>query len=333
MTGRRWRPPLILVLAGALWVTLAASFAGLVALRYLGPEIGFRSAALCVGVLILAATGLIGWLQLRLLLRPIRAVEAYATAAERGEPALPPPHFGTQELHATAQRVISMAATLRDREASVRSFTDHVTHELKTPVSAIRAAVELMQDGGTLSPGDARLLAQIDGARCQLEAQLSALRTAARARETRYLGRSTLAAVEAQLRERFQGLQIVTLGAAESIRIGPEGLVLILGHLLQNAQENGARTVTLGATSQDGTITLTVVDDGIGLPDRDPQRVFEPFFTTRRDAGGTGMGLSIVRNLLAAHGADIATGMQQSGAAFCISFPADRTIGNGQSHR
>lgn len=73
---RRWRPSLAFVLGGALAGTLALSFAGLVALRYLGPAIGFRHAAILLAVAITLATALVGWLLVRLLLRPILALKA-----------------------------------------------------------------------------------------------------------------------------------------------------------------------------------------------------------------------------------------------------------------
>ena len=189
--SRRWRPNLALVLGGGLAGTLALSFIGLVALRYLGPVIGFRHAATLLATLITLATALLSWLMVRLLLRPIRALERYALALEQATAPEPPVHFGTQETRATALRVIAMAEALRDREATIRAYTDHVTHELKTPVAAIRAASELLEDGLT-DPGDKALLAQIDGAREQMERQLAALRDAARARETRWLGESRL---------------------------------------------------------------------------------------------------------------------------------------------
>ncbi|WP_421907143.1 histidine kinase dimerization/phospho-acceptor domain-containing protein [Mameliella sp.] len=200
MSGH-WRPSLGFVLGGALGGTLVVSFAGLVALRYLGPVIGFRNAAILLALSITLVTAVLGWLLVRLLLRPIRALEAYAEAQERGGAPAPPRHFGTYELHATARRVIAMAETLRDREATIRAFTDQVTHELRTPVTAIRAASELLEDGGALGREDAALVAQVDGACTQIERQLAVLREVARARETRYLGTSTLDDLRTGLRE------------------------------------------------------------------------------------------------------------------------------------
>ena len=63
---RNWRPSLALVLGGGLAGTLALSFAGLVTLRYLGPVIGFRNAAILLALVITLATGALGWLLVRL---------------------------------------------------------------------------------------------------------------------------------------------------------------------------------------------------------------------------------------------------------------------------
>ena len=302
---RRWRPSLALVLGGALAGTLGLSFSGLVALRYLGPIFGFRTAAIALAVVITAATAGLGWLMLRLLLRPVQALEAYARAQESGRPAALPRHFGTRETAATAAGVIAMAEALRDREATIRTFTDHVTHELKTPVAAIRAAAELLQDGGDLSPGDARLVAEIDGARAQMEAQLSALRRAAQAREVRHLGQSRLGDVLDALRRDFPTLAIQPINETLPLPIAPEGLAIVLGQMLRNAADHGATQVTLQAAMTSTGPTLDISDDGDGISAGNETRIFEPFFTTRREDGGTGMGLAIVRNLLSAHKAGI----------------------------
>ncbi|KFE33261.1 sensor histidine kinase [Thioclava atlantica] len=303
--SRRWRPSLAFVLGGALAGTLALSFTGLVALRYLGPAVGFRTAAVVLALAISAGTAGLGWLLLRLLLRPIQALEAYAQAREKGAPASPPAHFGTRETATTAVRVIAMAEALQDREATIRAFTDHVTHELKTPVAAIRAATELLEDGGGLGPDDARLLSQIDSARAQLEAQLAALRRAAQAREMRHLGHSRLADLITDLSADFPALDIATEGASLRLPLAAEGLRIALAQLLRNAADHGAKRVTLAASATEAGPVLEIADDGSGIAAGNAGRIFDPFFTTRRETGGTGMGLAIVRNLLNAHRAEI----------------------------
>lgn len=320
--SRRWRPSLPFVLGGALAGTLGLSLAGLVALRYLGPVIGFQYAAILLALAITAATACLGWLLARLLLRPIRALETYARALESAEAAAPPRHFGTRELHATGRRVIAMAETLRDREATIRGYTDHVTHELKTPVSSIRAAVELLADSPSLTPEDRGLVDGIDGAREQIETQLDALRRAARARETRYLGRSTLAEVLPSLRAAQPGLSVRVTNEDCSLPLSTEGLTIVLGHLLGNASESGAREVRLDVTAGNRRVELDISDDGPGISRGNVDRIFDPFFTTRRETGGTGMGLTLVRNILRAHRAeiDLVAAAPGTGARFRLGF-------------
>lgn len=318
--SRHWRPSLGLVLGGGLAGTLVVSFVGLVTLRYLGPMIGFRTAALLLAGGIALATAVLGWLMLRLLVRPIRALERYALAQERAAQTDPPRRFGTRELYATATRVIAMAEALRDREATIRAYTDHVTHELKTPVSVIRAALELLEDGSDLSADDRKLIAQIDGARVQIEAQLGALSRAARARETRYLGETTLAALVPGLASDWPALELTVTSDALALPISGEGLGIVLGHLLRNAGEHGARRVALRAEAEGATVRLLVTDDGHGISPGNAARIFEPFFTTRRDMGGTGMGLVVVHNILTAHRARIALVPGTTGANFCLTF-------------
>ncbi|MFV2054114.1 sensor histidine kinase [Aliiroseovarius sp. YM-037] len=320
---RRWRPSLGFVLGGALCGTLALSLIGLVVFRYVGPEFGFRNSAFVLAVVIAVLTSVLGWLLVRLLLRPITALERYA-AQVRAAPkdrADPPAHFGTKELYTTAQSVIEMANTLRNRETTIRSFTDHVTHEIKTPVSAIRAAVELLEDGQGLSDADRRLVTQIAGAGEQIEGQLDALRRAARAREVRHIGETKLADLRAALAADHPDLTVQIDGAGIAIPLAAEGLGIVLGHLLSNSQAHDATEIALAVTDDAEHVTLSVTDNGAGISDGNRTHVFEPFFTTKRDQGGTGMGLPIIRNIINAHGGEITLIPSGTGAAFQIRFP------------
>jgi two-component system, OmpR family, sensor kinase len=177
-----------------------------------------------------------------------------------------------------------------------------------------------MEDSPTLTAQDRDVLARLDGARGQIEAQLAALRNAARAREARYLGQTTLAGVASALRDSGPGLRFVITGDATPIPISSEGLMLILGHLAQNASHHGARQMMLGAKTDATGCRLDIVDDGRGISPGNAGHVFDPFFTTRPDTGGTGMGLTIVRNILAAHHGTIDLVPTASGASFRIAF-------------
>lgn len=315
---RKWRPSLGFVLGGALAGTLALSLLGLIALRYLGPEIGFRNAALLLAGLIGVATGVLGYLLVRLLLRPISALAAYSASVESGQPAEPPAHYGTQELARLARSVLGMAETLQRREASIRGFADHVTHELKTPVTAIRAAGELLDDSPDLSDQDRALLQQILGANDQMQTHLSALNRVAAARVPEHHGTGTLAELANDLQERFAGLDLIFEGLDQNLPLAASGLRVVLQQLLDNASRHGAGQVTLSAAPG----RLTVQDDGPGISDGNRDRIFAPFFTTAREQGGTGMGLAIAASLLGAHGGQISHQPSVRGARFEILFPA-----------
>ncbi|MGR3624607.1 sensor histidine kinase [Pseudophaeobacter sp.] len=319
---QKWRPTLALVLGGGLLGTLILSLIGLVALRYLGPEIGFRNAAAILAALILLATACLGVLLVRLLITPIRNLQTYA-AKMREDPSQNtdiPYHSGTKELHHMARSVVEMADHLRNREITIRSFTDHVSHEIKTPVSAIRAAAELIEDGEGLPPQDQQLLQQILGATQQIETQLAALRDVARAREIRHHGKSTLGSQRPWLKETFPDLDIMLTGEDHPIPLADAGLRILLTHLQSNAREHGAKSVTLTVVQQPTEVTLEISDDGSGISAGNARQIFDPFFTTKRGKGGTGMGLAILRNMLGVHGAQITLQPSSQGASFLVRF-------------
>ncbi|MEX0279257.1 MAG: sensor histidine kinase [Ruegeria sp.] len=315
---RKWRPSLGLVLGGGLAGTLALSLMGLIALRYLGPELGYRNAAAVLAVVIGMATCVLGYLLVRLLLRPISALARYSAAVRQGHTATPPDHFGTRELSQLAGSVLEMSGTLQRREASIRSFADHVTHELKTPVTAIQAATELLEDSG-LSDQDRALVNQIVGANIQMQTHLTALNQVAAARAPEHHGWTDLQALSPWLSEAFPELSLDIQNEAQSLPLSVSGLRIVLGHLLDNSRRHGAGRVKING--QPGH--LTVQDDGTGVSEGNRSRIFAPFFTTAREQGGTGMGLTIAANLLNAHGARISLEPSETGARFEIKFPMD----------
>lgn len=258
----------------------------------------------------------------RLLLRPITDLQRFATRARGApdSPVAPPVHFGTRELQATALSVMDMAQTLRSREATIRSFSDHISHELKTPVAVIRAATELLQEGGTLSPDDLVMVDQIAGASDQMEGHLHAMRQVVKAREVQYIGTSLLEDVGHALHA--EDAEICLTGPRVRIPLAQAGLEIVLGHLVSNALAHGATYVEVQATETPQGVCVTVADNGSGISAGNAARIFDRFFTTQRAQGGTGMGLSIVQSLLRAHGAAIAYRSGGQGTAFDITFPA-----------
>jgi signal transduction histidine kinase len=312
----KWRPSLWFVLGGALGSTLLLSLLGMIALRYLGPEIGFKNAAYLLAVGIGAITVIIWLLLLRLLLRPVTALQTYAEGVGAGLETQVPEHFGTRELRSMGRQVMGMATTLSNREQTVRNFTDHVIHEVKTPVTTVQAATELLEDSEDLTDADRKLVAQIRSAGKQMQAQLAALREMVMAREANYSGSAQLVSLFDRLMTEHSDMEFKVEGGAVELPMSGDGFLLILGHLIRNSASHGATEVVFHAQEN----LLSVHDNGSGISDGNRSRVFDPFFTTRREAGGTGMGLYIVASLLRAHNAEISLRQSDAGALFEIKF-------------
>jgi signal transduction histidine kinase len=117
-----------------------------------------------------------------------------------------------------------------------------------------------------------------------------------------------------ELRDRSDGAEI----EADADLLGQA----LLGLVANAAQAVGERgTVTLAADSVRGEVTLSVLDDGPGVPEADRERIFEPFYSTR--PGGHGLGLAVVRQIARAHGARVEVGTSdRGGARFTIALPA-----------
>ncbi len=318
--SRKWRPGLGLILGLTLAVILCLPFLGILTVSALCSDPGAAScgrATLAVSAAILAITAAVGYVLWRILLAPITALADRAEAIQRGEAdALSPlPRYGTREMGELGQTILGMGRVLQGREAVLRSFADHVTHELKSPLTVLRGAAELLDAPDLPEAERARLLARIDEAAERMTTLLDAQRALARAQEPFAAGSARVGPILAEFAAEYPDIAI-DLAADAEVPLGPDGLRLVLGHLIGNAVEHGAGRVTVRAD----TARLEVADDGPGISPGNAARIFEPFFTTRRDRGGTGMGLAIVRRMLEVHGASIDLAPGALGARFVIEF-------------
>jgi signal transduction histidine kinase len=117
---------------------------------------------------------------------------------------------------------------------------------------------------------------------------------------------------------RGDGLDVVAdmPDSVPRVVIDPSGLEAIATTLLENSKQAGATRIGVTATPGEDGLTLSFEDNGSGIAEADRARIFEPFFTSKREAGGTGMGLSIARSLAEAHGAALELVESEQGARF-----------------
>lgn len=290
-----------------LGVVLCLPILGIIFVRELWPVLGYREAVYVAFFGAALVAFVMGWGLWRLLFLPVTAMRARVAGLKAGAPdALDPlSHYGTADMQALGQSFLDMGRALQGREAVLRSYADHVTHELKSPLTVVRGAAELLASPDLPDAERARLHGKIEASAARMTALLDAQRALAQAQEPAAAGRVQLSDVAREVEVLRDG--IVPLSA--------ETLGMVLDHLVGNAKAHGATKVTaaMGAT-------LVIADNGTGVSDGNADRIFEPFFTTRRETGGTGMGLSIVRRILDAHGAQIALVPSDQGARFEISF-------------
>ena len=310
---QKWRPPLALVIGGTLAAFLTLPMIGIGYFKLAGFILGWGETTLMIFVMALVSTIILGFLLWRLVLRPVYALTAHAQAVRDGRDDTPlPPHFGTPEITALGQAVLEMETTLQDREAGLRAYTNHVTHELKSPLTSLIGAAELLED----ATGEDRdqLVETIRHSARRLQEQLDALRRLAVAREPVGRGPSRLSDVLAGMETRDSIAW--QLEGDTDLPIDAEALTAVLGHLGGNAAHHGADHLTVQAKDSG----FTVQDNGRGIAAGNRDRVFDPFFTTRRSSGGTGMGLAIVRTMLQAVGGEITLEPSDVGARFRIGF-------------
>jgi two-component system sensor histidine kinase CreC len=282
-------------------------------------------------VAVMLATLGIGFVFSRTITRPMYELIGRAARISRGERDAfrPLAHYGTREFAQLSRSFLDMAEQLSRRSDYIATFSAHLTHELKSPLTSIKGATELLLESAqgekeTLTRMEQKnFLRNILGDADRLETMTQRLRELARAESMPSNERAELGFVVGGLKSRFPTRTISASGCLDrSIGMSAEKALIVLSHLTDNAMRHNARCVRLEASGETTKIRLTVSNDGdpISGPNRD--RIFDAFFTTRRDTGGTGMGLAIVKAVMTSHGGSIRLLPAENGASFELEFPA-----------
>src|SRR5579863_8324396 len=273
-------------------------------------------------------TLLIGFLFHRTITEPMRELVERTNLIGKGDRSAlrPLKRHGTSEFAALSQSFLEMARRLDMRSHFISTFATHVSHELKSPLTSIQGAAELLRDDvdePDMDDDDRRKFLDNIIADTDRLAKISGrLRDLARAENPVAVGATRLTDALATLRSSFAGLDIRASGDLDMpVRMSEENAMIILSNLADNATRHGGTVFDLSAARQGTLLVLTVSDNGEGVSTNNRARIFDSFFTTRRDSGGTGMGLAIVRAVLEAHGGTIRLADSEAGAAFEVKMP------------
>jgi signal transduction histidine kinase len=224
------------------------------------------------------------------------------------------------------------------REAAVRvSFVNRVSHELKTPLTNIRMYAELLRERlNDADPDAARHLGVIVSESQRLSRLITNVLAVAPKEQGGPRPPTSVGVVDTcvdivigQFAAAFaaRGVQVAfNRGAGSPVQLDRDALVQILGNLFSNVEKYAAGGGRLEiTTSQEGSITTVVVADrGPGIPAGQEDRIFEPFVRLSNRltdvATGTGIGLTIARDLARQHGGDLQVTSSTSGARFALTL-------------
>ena len=253
------------------------------------------------------------------LFQPIGRITGYARAIERGERP-PKPKIGIgREVNTLASALDSMRDSLEDRQY-VERYIRTLTHEMKSPLAAIRGAAELIDED---MPAETRrhflenILAETSRSERLISRllELSAIesRKSLDATQTCDLRDIVSGAIDqARPLAEIAAVSLVTEFPSTPLPVHGDAFILRAAatNLLENAIDFSPRggSVRVRLTANDGKVLLTIRDHGAGIPDYARDKVFERFYSLRHHGAGrkgTGLGLTLVREAAELHGGSI----------------------------
>jgi signal transduction histidine kinase len=294
--------------------------------------------ALTVGLpLLVVVVAAVAWIVVGRALRPVEAIrtevdEITGSTMHRRVPEPPT----ADEIGRLARTMNAMLHRLDETATRQRRFVSDASHELRSPVAAIRTGLEVAR-----RKGDAANWTAVADTALAEEARLEALlddllllatqdEHGAGAPGSTTVDLAATAVTEAgRPRPLLVEVDVGVAGGDDPLLVPgiEDQLTRVVGNLLDNATRHAASTVRVDVARHNGTVQLTVDDDGPGIPPDDRERVFERF--TRLDdgrsrtTGGTGLGLAVVRTIVTRHHGEVwADASPLGGARLTLTLPA-----------
>lgn len=262
------------------------------------------------------------WALARAISRPIRRIAESAGEARAGVPLGPMPQGGVGEVRILSRAISRMHDRLSRHAEGRTIMLAAIAHDLGTPLSRLAFWVEQL-------PDDARIRADADLE--EMRAMLGAvLRFARDESKPDADARIELGSLLDSLTEDMNvaGAPVtITPGARAIVRGDPQALRRLFANLVENAIRYG-QSALIGWQIADGTVTVTIDDQGPGFGPVADDRLFDPFVrgdpSRNRETGGTGLGLAIVRSIAEAHRGSVSLDNAPGGGRVCVTLPLDR---------
>ena len=277
----------------------------------------------------------------RAIARPISEIDAAIRQLGGADFSRPIAVRGPEDLRYLGRRLDWLRRRLEEFETQKNRFLRHVSHELKTPLTALREGAELLHDeiGGPLQPPQRQVVGIMKDNSVKLQRLIEELLDypralhAAASLEVKSISLSALvheAAQSHELAAQAKGLRLAIDAQAATVEADPEKLRSIVDNLISNAVKftPAGGTVSVSAREVAGEAIIEVLDTGPGVPVEERESVFNLFFRGRTKADGSavrvkgsGLGLAIARELVEAHGGHIAVVGGGGGGHFRVTLP------------
>ena len=246
---------------------------------------------------------------------------------------------GPEDLRYLGRRLDWLRRRLEEFETQKNRFLRHVSHELKTPLTALREGAELLNDkvAGPLTPSQAQIVGILRDNSVKLQRLIEELLDyqralhAAASLEMRTVVLDEMvedAARAHELAARSKGLRLALEAQSTLVEADPDKLRSVLDNLISNAVKftPAGGTITVRARAMSGEAVIEVIDSGLGIPPEERESIFNLFFRGRTKAEsspvkGSGLGLAIARELIEAHGGRIAEVGEGRGGHFRVTLP------------
>ncbi len=285
--------------------------------------------------LLVVLVGALIWLMGGRALRPVEMIRAEVADISGHDLHRRVPEPNTQDEVAQLARTMNeMLDRLQSSAAAQRRFVADASHELRSPLAALQATLEVAVAHPDSSSWPAVAEDALDESR-RLQRLIQDLLALARADEN---GTARIEEVDLDeiimadtRRRRTTSAVAIDLSrvCAGRVQGDPDGLSRVVCNLIDNAQRHAATRVSVELSTSARTVLLAVQDDGPGIPADEQQRVFERFArldeARSQDAGGTGLGLAITKQIVIAHRGSIALTDSPAGARFEVRLPASET--------
>ncbi len=222
------------------------------------------------------------------------------------------------------------------RSATMRQeFTANVSHELKTPLTAISGYAELIENGMVSGDDSVRFAGEIRKNSTRLLSLINDIINLSELDDGVKLNLERMDLYEAakncvknlEVAAAKNNVKLMLLGTSSYINADKAMMDEVLYNLCDNAirynnKDKGGNVIVDVSNTLDGKVKLTVKDDGIGIGKEHQERIFERFYrvdkSRSRESGGTGLGLAIVKHILTSHGAELSLA-SELGKGTCIT--------------